>query len=417
MPSNLLPQFIGQPAEARPILLEGRWLQESGAHTWAAANPISILEGSGDALTELPAWLDRYARKYPDGAAVGFLSYELARHLDSIHLTTFPSLPDISFAYYPQIDSVSGIIPPRPAPSSSLHSNFEADEYGQAVECIRQYIEAGDVYQANLTMQFRTDVGTEAPEAIYGRLRTSQAPFRAFIMTPQRAILSNSPERFFQVDGNHILTSPIKGTAPRHSRDPGRGIAQLLSSAKDRAENLMIVDLLRNDLGRICRYGSIRTRLWDIEVLPQLLHMVSHVEGTLRPQVGILEILRALFPCGSVTGAPKIRAMEILAEIEPAPRGIEMGAIGIIRGVPGSVNCKMDFSVAIRTIVIEKGTAWFNVGGGIVYDSDPASEFREVMLKAQPLFEALGAVEPAPAWPSGSPLSDRTAPHGLTHLP
>ena len=153
----------------------------------------------------------------------------------------------------------------------------------------------------------------------------------------------------------------------------------------------MIVDLLRNDLGRICSYQSIKTRLWEVQILPQLLHLVSHVEGTLRPEAGLLEILRALFPCGSVTGAPKVRAMEILAGIEPVPRGIGMGALGIIRGVPGSPHGKMDFSVAIRTMVIEKGTARFNVGGGIVYDSDPASEYQEVMLKAQPLFKALGA--------------------------
>jgi anthranilate/para-aminobenzoate synthase component I len=203
----------------------------------------------------------------------------------------------------------------------------------------------------------------------------------------------------------------------RAAQNPERAIAELLSSPKDRAENLMIVDLLRNDLGRICRYESIKARLWDVEILPHLLHLVSHVDGTLRPGVGILEILRALFPCGSITGAPKIRAMEILADIEPAPRGISMGAVGIIRGVPGTEHCKMDFSVAIRTMVIEKGTAWFNVGGGIVYDSDPASEYREVMLKAQPLFEALGAPAAAPAWPSGSPAPATELHHGLTHLP
>ena len=152
----------------------------------------------------------------------------------------------------------------------------------------------------------------------------------------------------------------------------------------------MIVDLLRNDLGRICDYSSIRARLWETEVLPQLIHLVSHVEGTLRPEAGILEILRALFPCGSITGAPKIRAMEILAEIEQAPRGISMGAIGIIRSTAGPDRCRMDFNVAIRTMIIEEGKALFNVGGGIVYDSDPVAEYEEVMLKAQPLFEALG---------------------------
>jgi para-aminobenzoate synthetase component 1 len=211
--------------------------------------------------------------------------------------------------------------------------------------------------------------------------------------TPARIILSSSPERFIQVAGNHILTSPIKGTLARDGRDLARSEAALLASEKDRAENLMIVDLLRNDLGRICKYATIRARLWETEVLPQLVHLVSHVEGTLRPGVGILEILAALFPCGSITGAPKIRAMEILSEIEQTPRGVSMGAMGIIRGTPASGGCRMDFNVSIRTMVIEEGKASFNVGGGIVYDSDPVSEYAEVMLKAQPLFDALGARE------------------------
>ena len=221
-------------------------------------------------------------------------------------------------------------------------------------------------------------------------MRCSGAPFRAFMKTPERTILSNSPERFFRVAGNHILTSPIKGTIARDRHDPQRSLAALLASEKDRAENLMIVDLLRNDLGRICDYASIRARLWETEILPQLIHLVSHVEGTLRPGAGILEILGALFPCGSITGAPKIRAMEILAEIEQAPRGVSMGAIGIIRSTASQDRCRMDFNVAIRTMIIEEGKALFNVGGGIVYDSDPVSEYAEVMLKAQPLFEALG---------------------------
>jgi anthranilate/para-aminobenzoate synthase component I len=195
------------------------------------------------------------------------------------------------------------------------------------------------------------------------------------------------------VTGNSILCSPIKGTVARNQDDTEQSLQALLASAKDRAENLMIVDLLRNDLGRVCDFASIRARLWQTELLPHLVHLVSHVEGTLRPGVGTLEILRALFPCGSITGAPKIRAMEILAEIEERPRGISMGAIGIIRSATGSARCKMDFSVAIRTMVVEQGKATFNVGGGIVYDSNPVSEYEEVMLKAKPLFDALRSGE------------------------
>jgi para-aminobenzoate synthetase component 1 len=394
MPSDRLEDFLSRPAEARPVALEGRWLDEGADICWVAAKPVSLLEGSSDALRELPKWFDCQARKFPDGAAIGFLSYELARHFESLPLTTCPSLPDVSFAYYPHMDRIlvdASAPPPKLHDAIHVSSRVDLETYCRAVERIRGYIAAGDIYQANLTIPFGAELGLESPESIYRRMRCSGAPFRAFIKTPQRTILSNSPERFFRVAGNHILTSPIKGTIARDRGDQQRSQAALLASEKDRAENLMIVDLLRNDLGRICDYSSIRTRLWETQVLPQLIHLVSHVEGTLRPQIGILEILRAIFPCGSITGAPKIRAMEILADIEQAPRGISMGAIGIIRSARGSDRCTMDFNVAIRTMIIEEGKAIFSVGGGIVYDSNPASEYEEVMLKAEPLFEALGA--------------------------
>jgi para-aminobenzoate synthetase component 1 len=270
---------------------------------------------------------------------------------------------------------------------------FNEQSFTQGVRKIREYIAAGDIYQANLTQRVTVRLEGRRPETIYQRLRGGRAPFRAFLKSPRETIISDSPERFFRVSCGRILTSPIKGTIAR-SRDPTedrRRMAQLLASSKDRAENVMIVDLLRNDLGRICRYESIQARLWEVEPLPHLFHLVSHVQGTLRPEVGLVEILRALFPCGSITGAPKIRAMEILAEIEEQPRGISMGAIGIIRGAPGTDRFEMDFNVAIRTMTVHDAIAVFNVGGGIVYDSEPRAEFEEMRLKAQPLLEALGS--------------------------
>ena len=393
MPSDRLDEYLSLPAEARPVVLEGRWLEEAPDECWVAADPASMLEGSGEALGELPEWLDQQNRKYPEGAAIGFLAYELARHIETLPLATRPSFPDFSFAYYPRVKRFHVGTPCAPSPQNSVrvHTPVDFKMYRRAVERIRSYIAAGDIYQANLTIPFCAELGDEPPEAIYRRMRCSGAPFRAFLKTRDRTILSNSPERFFRIAGNQILTSPIKGTIVRDRLDPQRSLATLLASEKDRAENLMIVDLLRNDLGRICEYSSIRARLWESEVLPQLIHLVSHVEGTLRPGTGILEILRALFPCGSITGAPKIRAMEILAEIEQTPRGVSMGAIGIIRSTEGQHRCRMDFNVAIRTMLIEQGKALFNVGGGIVYDSDAVAEYEEVMLKAQPLFDALGA--------------------------
>jgi para-aminobenzoate synthetase component 1 len=159
----------------------------------------------------------------------------------------------------------------------------------------------------------------------------------------------------------------------------------------------MIVDLLRNDLGRVCEFSTIRARLYEVEAMPHLYHLVSHVEGTLRPESRLGEILRALFPCGSITGAPKVRAMEILAELELLPRGVSMGAIGIARGMPGSANFEAEFSVAIRTMTLVRDAATFNAGCGIVADSDPQAEFEEMMLKARPLLEALGVQAQRPA--------------------
>jgi para-aminobenzoate synthetase component 1 len=417
MPSDRLDELLSRPAEARPVVLEGRWLDEAPDDCWAGTEPASVLEGSAEALRELPRWFDRQARKYPDGAAIGYLSYELARHIESLPLATHRSLPDISFGYYPRVERLSGGVARAPRPRDAVRVDPLVDfkTYRRALERIQSYIAAGDIYQANLTIPFCAELGDEPPESIYRRMRCSGAPFRAFLKTPQRTILSNSPERFFRVAGNRILASPIKGTMARDRLDPGRSRAALLASEKDRAENVMIVDLLRNDLGRICDYASIRARLWQTEALPQLIHLVSHVEGTLRPGAGILEILGALFPCGSITGAPKIRAMEILSEIEPAPRGISMGAIGIIRPAVGQDRCRMDFNVAIRTMVIEEGKALFNVGGGIVYDSEAESEYEEVMLKAQPLFEALGRANELDSHQS-SVISSSSSVIGKTNL-
>jgi anthranilate/para-aminobenzoate synthase component I len=393
--------MLFHPAAARPAVLEGNWLGQDGGPALAAAGPASVLEGGAEALAEFPSWVAWHGRQYPAGAAIGFLSYELARFFETLPLVPTKSLPDLSFAYYPRLEELprqdlaldkTPVAGPQHAPAC-----FDERSFTQGVRKIREYIVAGDIYQANLTQRVTVRLEGMGPETIYQRLRGGRAPFRAFLKTPRETIISNSPERFFRVSRDRILTSPIKGTIAR-SRDPledRRRMAELLASGKDRAENVMIVDLLRNDLGRICRYESIQTRLWQVDPLPHLFHLVSHVQGTLRPEVGLVEILRALFPCGSVTGAPKIRAMEILAEIEEQPRGISMGAIGIIRGIPGTERFEMDFNVAIRTMTVRDDIAAFNVGGGIVYDSEPRAEFEEMKLKAQPLLEALGVGAPS----------------------
>jgi len=392
-------QALLLPAEARPAVLEGRWLGLAGNQALVAAYPASVLEGGPDILPELPAWLERHARQFPAGGAVGFFAYELARAFERLPLVPAPGLPDFSFSYYPTIEQVESCELALPSPQASGQAEvlraFDEKQFVAGVEKIRQYIAAGDIYQTNLTQQFSARLRDASPQAIYARLSKARASLSAFLQTPALAIVSNSPERFFRVRGGRILASPIKGTLAR-SGDPAQDkelVACLRASRKDRAENVMIVDLLRNDLGRICDYESIHARLWEIETLPHLFHLVSHVEGELRPGVGLLEILRALFPCGSITGAPKIRAMQILAELEPAPRGVSMGAIGILRGAPSSADFEIDFNVAIRTLTFQGDIVSFNAGGGIVYDSVAQAEYQEMLLKAQPLLEALD-VEP-----------------------
>jgi para-aminobenzoate synthetase component 1 len=393
MSNRLLHQVLSSPATLRPAILEGRWAGDSTWQTWLASGPVSVLEGGFEAFQELAPWIAKHAQQFPAGGAIGFLSYELGRHFEPVSLVVDGSLPDVSFAYYPFLQALpfaetSGEEEPLDG-NTRFAANFDRVSYWNALAKIKAYIAAGDIYQANLTQQFTVNLGGTTAARIFGRLRRSLAPFRAFLRSPARTVISNSPERFFRVSGDRILASPVKGTIARHGVEDDVVKSKLLASVKDRCENVMIVDLLRNDLGRICNYNSIQVRLWETERLPHLLHLVSHVEGTLQRGVGVCEILRALFPCGSITGAPKIRAMQILAETEQVARGVSMGALGLIRGLAGSDRCTMDFSVAIRTLCIADGRAVFNVGGGIVADSQAEDEYAELMLKAQPLLDAL----------------------------
>ena len=298
------------------------------------------------------------------------------------------------------------IEPAHPTQSAGrATSNFTKAEYVTAVERVREYIRSGDTYQTNLTQQLTCTLPPGAtPESIYWRLRRDHpAPFSAFLRRPGSTVVSASPERFFRVSETGIIeASPIKGTR-RRGEDAGSDRmlrTELLSSEKDRAENTMIVDLLRNDLGRVCNFGSVEvTKLCDLEEHPTLFHLVSTIRGSLRSGIKFSEILRATFPCGSITGAPKVRTMDIIAEIENTSRGLSMGAIGAFfpptwKLQSAGIDSVFDVSVAIRTMVIREGEAVFNVGGGIVIDSDPEKEFEESLLKAQALLAALGAVLP-----------------------
>jgi para-aminobenzoate synthetase component 1 len=270
-----------------------------------------------------------------------------------------------------------------------LRSTFTHRGYLDAVARVREYIVAGDIFQANLSQRFQTE-RREPPFQLYQRLRRrNPAPFAAYLDFGDLQILSASPERFLRLDGErrHVETRPIKGTRPRglgpmHDAALGRALAE---SEKDRAENVMIVDLLRNDLSRVCRPGTVRVpELFALEHHPTVHHLVSTVIGELEPSADAVDLLRATFPGGSITGAPKVRAMEIIAELEPTQRGVYCGSIGYI-----STSGAMDTSIVIRTYLVLRGQIYFQAGGGIVADSDPELEYRETLDKARGLIETL----------------------------
>jgi para-aminobenzoate synthetase component 1 len=268
-----------------------------------------------------------------------------------------------------------------------LRSTFTHRGYLSAVQRVREYILAGDIFQANLSQRFQAPL-TEPPGRLYARLRRrNPAPFGAWLSLGGVTVLSVSPERFLRLDGRVVETRPIKGTRPRglgpmHDEALGR---ELTESEKDRAENVMIVDLLRNDLSRVCAPGTVRVpELFHLEQHPTVLHLVSTVTGTLRPEYRAADLLRASFPGGSITGAPKVRAMEIIAELEPTQRGPYCGMIGYV-----SVTGTMDTNIAIRTCVVRDGTVYFSGGGGIVADSEPELEYRETLHKVQGIVRTL----------------------------
>jgi para-aminobenzoate synthetase component 1 len=269
-----------------------------------------------------------------------------------------------------------------------LRSTFTHRGYLDAVARVREYIIAGDIFQANLSQRFQSAL-TEDSFALYRRLRDrNPAPFAAYLAFDDLAVLSASPERFLRFDEKRqVETRPIKGTRPRglgpmHDAALGRALAE---SAKDRAENVMIVDLLRNDLSRVCRPGTVRVpELFALEQHPTVHHLVSTVLGELAPGADAVDLIRAAFPGGSITGAPKVRAMEIIAELEPTQRGVYCGSIGYI-----SATGTMDTSIVIRTYLALSGQVYFQAGGGIVADSDVELEYRETLDKARALIETL----------------------------
>jgi para-aminobenzoate synthetase component 1 len=367
------------------------------------------------------------------GGAVGYFSYDLCHFVEHLPSTAIDDLklPECYFAFYDAIfafDHLEGkvylvatgfpeleegqrlkrarmrleemknwlypgysVIAVSRIPARNeeitLKSNFTPEEYIKAVNRVREYIAAGDVFQVNLSQRFQAELEIP-PYELYKRLkRVNPAPFASYINFPGVTIVSASPERFLKVQGDLVETRPIKGTRPR-GRDPvedHRLAQELTHSIKDRAENVMIVDLERNDLGRVCRYGTIKvTELAILETFPTVFHLTSTILGRLHRGKSDIDLLKATFPGGSITGAPKVRAMEIIDELETTKRSVYTGSIGYL-----SFNGDLDINIVIRTFVIKEGRAYFQVGGGIIYDSDSEAEYMETLDKAKALVQAL----------------------------
>lgn len=370
-------------------------LREPGAISILAAHPRETVRGHSSAdwdllrkkLRESEQQTDGLPDGIPRGMAAGFVEYDGAFCFGFYdHLLAFRHDEQCWF-------EVGDFSLPSEAPrivSSSPRLDFKPvlarSAFCKMVAHAQEYIAAGDIYQVNLSHQFTapwSGFGESDPFRFYEALRScSPAPHAAFLRGEDRAILSCSPESFLHISGRCIRTRPIKGTRPRRA-DPGadeKSAAELRSSPKEIAELVMITDLERNDLGQICEYGSVRVReLLKLERFEQVFHLVSTVEGRLRADVDHVSALRACFPGGSITGAPKKRAREIIAELEPAPRGLYTGTIGFF-----GFNGEGRFNIAIRTVVLEKAKslAHFHVGAGIVADSVPELEYEETLHKA-----------------------------------
>ena len=337
-----------------------------------ATRPDAVLEGGWTDWKILAAALRAGRKTGAPGGLAGWFDYE-----GNFLFGVFPSWSRAE-APWPAVEELPG--------SADFRPTVGPEEWVRRVGRVRDYISAGDIYQVNLTHAL-TARWDPPPGSLYERLRAaSPAPYSCFLRLGDTAVLSASPECFLRIAGRRILTEPIKGTRPRGS-DPRADEAlarELVSSPKERAELVMITDLERNDLGRVCEYGSVRVpSLCRLESFAQVHHLVSTVEGALRPDVSALQALRACFPGGSITGAPKKRAREIIAELEGAPRGIYTGAVGFF-GWDGSAI----FNIAIRTLVLRGGTATFGIGAGIVADSCPALEYEETLHKAAGLLAA-----------------------------
>ncbi|MGZ0656620.1 aminodeoxychorismate synthase component I [Coraliomargarita sp. W4R53] len=355
------------------------------------------------------------------GGAVGYLSYDYGRRLEAVRSLAEDDrgIPDMSFGLYDGVAALnhqSGTLyliahdcradadvvierlrsivgedaratSRRPHSCSDWTWNFSPHEFRAAVQRVRDYIASGDVYQVNLSQRARCAYDGDRVQLYQALRRGNPAPYGAYLDLGDWQLISTSPEQFLQKRGRALETRPIKGTRPRGA-NPAEDLEQaaaLRGSEKDRAELLMIVDLERNDLGRVAEFGSVRVEgLYQLEHYARVIHQTARVKATLAAGKDVYQALAALFPGGSITGAPKIRAMEIIEELEPTRRGAYCGSIGYI-GFDGDA----EFNIAIRSLHLKDGFLDYQVGGGIVWDSEPEAEYQETLDKARAIREAI----------------------------
>ncbi|WP_211843344.1 aminodeoxychorismate synthase component 1 [Raoultella ornithinolytica] len=376
---------------------------------------------TADPLTLLQTQLDRCGLKpqaHPHlpflGGALGLFGYDLGRRFESLpaHAVADIALPDMAVGIYDwalivdhqrrEVSLLSygdphtrlrwleaqSAAPTTPfALTSAWRSNMSREQYGEKFRQIQTWLHSGDCYQVNLAQRFQASYRGDEWQAFCQLNRVNRAPFSAFIRLQDGAVLSLSPERFIQLRQGEIQTRPIKGTLPRLA-DPqqdARQAEKLASSPKDRAENLMIVDLMRNDIGRVAEAGSVRVpELFVVEPFPAVHHLVSTITARLPAHLHASDLLRAAFPGGSITGAPKVRAMQIIDELEPQRRNAWCGSIGYL-----SLCGNMDTSITIRTLTAWHGQLYCSAGGGIVADSEEAAEYQETFDKVNRILQQL----------------------------
>ncbi len=390
-------------------MIEARFddLVAGAERAFRLAAPVGVIEARRP--SEVAGAIDAAGSAAARGLwAAGFVAYEAAPGLDpelSVHVRApddpFAELPLAWFALFERKEDLPPLEPARLDPSGSAGSpwrpSVDRATYDAAVERIRELIAAGHTYQVNHTIRLRAMIQGDERGFYRDLCLAQRGGYAAFLDLGRYRVLSASPELFFRIDGERITTRPMKGTAPR-----GRWLAEdeeiaarLVASSKDRAENSMIVDLLRNDLGRICRTGSVEVeRMLEAERFETVWQLTSTIEGDLRPEITLLDTFRALFPSGSVTGAPKVRTTRIIADLEDSARGPYCGAIGYLAPA-GSGEPRASFNVAIRTVVLDAQTrtAEYGVGGGITHDSSASGEYEEIVAKARVLTDVRPAFE------------------------